>query len=181
MYELIVLSLLMTQPLHGYLIGKIMNNIVGPFAKISNGRLYPLLVKLEESGLIEVVADLSEEPENGRPTRNFRITDRGRERFHALMLDTSSNPGDYQRLFLNKVDAWHFLTLEERLQIIDHYITFCQGHLQHITAVSDNWLYNAKRISSVQHAEAEEVMLHMRDQWELELAWAKRLREKFGQ
>jgi DNA-binding PadR family transcriptional regulator len=37
MYELMVLSLLMRSPLHGYLIVKITNDMIGPWAKISRG------------------------------------------------------------------------------------------------------------------------------------------------
>lgn len=40
MYELIILSLLMREPLHGYLIAKIINDMIGPIAKVSHGWLY---------------------------------------------------------------------------------------------------------------------------------------------
>ena len=52
MYELIILSLLMREPIHGYLISKIINDIIGPIAKVSHGWLYPRLAKLEQEGLI---------------------------------------------------------------------------------------------------------------------------------
>ena len=48
MYEFIILAQLMNGPAHGYLIAKIINDMIGPFARISYGRLYPLLAKLEE-------------------------------------------------------------------------------------------------------------------------------------
>ncbi len=51
MYELIVLSLLMRFPLHGYLIAQIANDTIGPWAKLSNGTLYPLLTKFRAPGL----------------------------------------------------------------------------------------------------------------------------------
>ena len=54
MYELIILSLLMRFSLNGYAIAKIANDIIGPWAKVSNGTLYPLLTKLEKAGLIEL-------------------------------------------------------------------------------------------------------------------------------
>ncbi len=57
MYELIILSQLMVQPAHGYMIAKIINDMIGPYARISNGRLYPLLSKLEKSGLIDPVKE----------------------------------------------------------------------------------------------------------------------------
>ena len=52
MYELIILSLLMREPIHGYLIAKIINDMIGPIAKVSHGWLYPRLAKLEQEGLI---------------------------------------------------------------------------------------------------------------------------------
>ena len=55
MYELIILSILMRRTAHGYLISKIINDIFGPYTKVSNGRLYPLLAKLQHEGLIEIV------------------------------------------------------------------------------------------------------------------------------
>lgn len=52
MYELIILSLLMRSPSHVYLIVKITNDQIGPWAKISSGTLYPLLTRMEQVGLI---------------------------------------------------------------------------------------------------------------------------------
>ena len=82
-YELIILGTLMVGPFHGYLIAKIVQNILGPYGKISAGRLYPLLTKLEEGGLI-VVEPVSEQQERQQhrrshiPSRRYRITGDGR-------------------------------------------------------------------------------------------------------
>ena len=59
MYELIILSLLMSASVHGYLSVKVMNNIVGPYNKFSHGRLYPILAKFEEDGLITASVELA--------------------------------------------------------------------------------------------------------------------------
>ena len=134
MYELIILSLLMRQPAHGYLIAKIINDIIGPYAKVSNGRLYPLLSRLEVEGLIEADDATVETHQGERRVRSYKITELGRKRFHQLMLDTTSNPGDYQRLFTHKVSAFHFLLSAERLYLIDHYINYCEAHVLHLRA-----------------------------------------------
>src|ERR1700730_19117569 len=97
MYELIILSLLMHQPLHGYLIAKITNDMIGPWAKISNGTLYPLLTRLEKAGLIATSPEGSEQQRGDRQLRTFMVTEVGRKRFHQLMIDTSTNPGEYQK------------------------------------------------------------------------------------
>src|SRR5690242_4198817 len=119
MYELIILSLLMRFPLHGYLIAHIANDIIGPWAKISNGTLYPLLTKLEQSNLIALVNDVQNLSQTERSTRSFTITDAGRQRFYQLMLDTTSNIGDYQRLFHLKVPYLDLLQPRERLHILN--------------------------------------------------------------
>ena len=55
MYELIILSLLMRWPMHGYLIVKVTNDQIGPWAKMSSGTLYTILSRLEQTGLIAVI------------------------------------------------------------------------------------------------------------------------------
>src|SRR5215472_4810363 len=127
-YELIILGTLMGGSFHGYLIAKIVQNILGPYQKLSKGRLYPLLMKLEEGGLI-VAERGSEQPEprSHIPSRSYRLTEAGRTRFHALMMDTTSYPGEYQRLFLQKVAYFSFLQPQERLHLVEHYIGYCQS------------------------------------------------------
>src|SRR5262245_45987167 len=101
MYELIILSLLMRGATHGYVIAGVVNDVIGPFARASNGRIYPLLAKLAAEGLIAV----SEEATSvgGRLSRSFSITEAGRARFRQLMLDTSATPRVYRDLFAFKV------------------------------------------------------------------------------
>src|SRR5690242_6137548 len=110
MYELIILALLNNNvTFHSYLIAKIINDIVGPYAKISNGRLYPLLARLEKEGLISVAGEGGEEHTNARPVQSYRITGLGRQRFYHLMMDVTSNPGDYQRLFYFKTGMFDMI------------------------------------------------------------------------
>src|SRR5947209_4362513 len=104
---------------HGYLIASIINDIIGPYARVSNGRLYPLLAKMEQAGLIAVRTEGGRDksgpyaappggrdksgpyaaPPGDRQLRVYEITEAGRKRFRALMMDTSLNPGEYQKLF----------------------------------------------------------------------------------
>jgi DNA-binding PadR family transcriptional regulator len=182
MYELIILSQLMLQPAHGYMIASIINDMIGPYARISNGRLYPLLSKLEKSGLI---APYTEEPagqQSDRQLRSYVITEAGRKRFHELMMDTTSNPGEYQKIFLQKASMLEFLKSSERLRLIDHYINYCQVHILHITAEADDLAQRAPDWGpewGPAHLKAIlDVMQHMVDQWQVELNWAKALHER---
>lgn len=179
MYELIILSILMRETAHGYLIASIINDIIGPYAKISNGRLYPLLSKLEELGLIVTVDQTFKTSRGERSVRSYEITDEGRERFHELMMDTTSNPGDYRQIFLQKVAVIRFLKPAERLYLIDHYINYCQAHILHLTAEGDDLKTNKHASLTPAHLSATlKVMQHLIDQWRLELEWARSLREE---
>lgn len=181
MYELIILSLLMRVPMHGYLIAHIISDIIGPYAKLSNGRLYPLLARLEESRLIEIDEEAAKEQHGKRTSRSYRITEAGRKRFHTLMMDTTSNPGEYQRIFLQKVTMFHFLLPSERFYLIDHYINYCRAHVLHLIAKKEylaegnyhryeggEWVLPAKL----------DVMTHMASQWQQEISWALHLRKQ---
>lgn len=195
MYEFIVLAQLMQGPAHGYLIAKIINDMIGPYARISYGRLYPLLAKLEQGGLIEAVSDSKTGQQHDRNLRIYKITDAGWLRFLLLMNDTSSNPGDYARLFAHKVAAFAFIRPAERLRLIDHYITYCQAHVFHMqaeaedlvrtVALMDEWHRDspdmAKGFPRMDDESLEytvSVMQHTIDQWEHEIEWARDLREK---
>ncbi len=109
----------MNGPAHGYLMAKIINDMIGPHARLSYGRLYPLLAKLEQNGLIAAESTAPGGQQSDRQLRVYKITGAGRTRFHILMNDTSSSPGEYQKLFAYKVAAFGFITPVERLRLIE--------------------------------------------------------------
>lgn len=183
MYEFIILQRLMEMPMHGYLIAKILNDIIGPFAKVSNGRLYPLLIKLEQDGLIEAADDAQacQQWPSDRRQHPYRITEAGRKRFHQLMMDTTSNPGDYGRLFWLKVQSFDDLQAAERLYLTDHYLNYCQTHFFHLkTEMADLAEENARQhFFTPERLEATlYTMRHYLEQWRLELDSAHSLRER---
>ncbi len=182
MYELIVLTLLMQNPAHGYGIIKVMNDIMGPYSKVSHGRLYPLLAKLEAEGFIAAFDDGQNEQAGGRQLRSYQITKRGQERFHALMTDTISTTGDYQKTFLYKVQGMEFLQPSERLFLLDHYLNFCQAHILYLTARADELermsVQGTLRMSATRIKTTLNLIRHVADQWRLELDWANQMREQ---
>jgi len=186
-YELIILGTLMVGPFHGYLIAKIMQNILGPYGKISAGRLYPLLMKMEEAGLISVepVAEQQEHQQQRRfqiPSRRYRITEAGCRRLHILMMDTTSYLGDYQKVFLQKVAYFSFLQPEERLHLIEHYIGYCKSLVSYGTTraeeLAQSGTENPIGMTAEQLADLLTGMQHKIQQWQQELLWAEGLREK---
>src|SRR5205085_10012698 len=179
MYELIVLSLLMSGRAHGYSIIKIMNDLAGPYTKFSHGRLYPLLARLEREGFIVTVDEAFGEQAGGRHLRSYEITEKGRERFHAVMMNMTSIVGDYQKLFLHKVQAMEHLEPGERLILLEHYINFCQAHLLYLIAKVEEVLRpQTQGMSPVQFKAPVKIMQHVADQWRLELEWANELLEE---
>ena len=180
MYELIILSLLVRFPAHGYLIAHIINDMIGPYARVSNGRLYPLLAKLEQDGLIEADDEIEPGQRGERNSRRYRITEVGRKRFYVLMLDTTSNLGEYQRMFHYKAPLLYLLKPADRLYLIDHYLNYCQAHVLHLTAEAEDLAIGYSSHSyqgmEISLAATLDVMKHMTEQWRLEVAWALRLR-----
>lgn len=180
MYEMIVLALLMRGPKSGYLIAKIINDMIGPYARLSNGRLYPLLNKLEAAGLIAI-----SERESMQRSRTYEITSTGETRFHELMMDTVSNPGDYQRIFWFKLPYLDYLEPAERLYLLDHYINYCQTHLFHVRNEMEDLVRKTRDhpgayvdMSSAWLESTLRAMRHLERHWELErenaLEWRTR-------
>jgi DNA-binding PadR family transcriptional regulator len=182
MYELVILAHLMACPAHGYLIAKIINDMIGPYARLSSGRLYPLLAKLEKNGLITVDTEAQSGQHGDRYLRIYKITEAGRFRFHTLMRDTSSNPGEYDELFRIKMTAFEFITPVERLRLIDHYIHYCQAHIHHLHGeIDDMWRDSQDyphMVASPYHVQSVvNSMEHSIARWQLELDWAKSLQQ----
>ena len=178
MYELMILSILIRWSTHGYQIAKIINDMIGPYAKMSNGRLYPLLSKLEAQGIIIAIEEKGQNAKGRRNQQSYQITDEGRVRFHELMMDTTSNPGEYRQVFLQKVPTLRYLKPSERLYLIDHYINYCQAHILHLMAESEDLQGRSAQVEPVHIEAAVGVMQHLMDQWQLELDWAKSLRQQ---
>lgn len=180
MYEFIILAHLMRGPMHGYLIAKIINDMNGPYLRVSNGTIYPAFARLEHQGLIVVETSLPDTQSGEREPHIYRITEAGRQRFYDLMLDTNPNQKAYQETFLQKTGFFAFITLQERLRLIDHYIHYCQSHILYEQAEIDDLLKQVKPSEQTvwKREDMEGAMQHILERWQLELAWAQRLRER---
>jgi DNA-binding PadR family transcriptional regulator len=181
MYELIILSLLMREPFHGYLISKIINDIIGPIATVSHGWLYPRLAKLEEEGLVVSSFDDDEGEKGERRLRTYHITEDGRKRFYELMMNTTSNPGEYSKFFWQKVSFLEYLHPAERLHLIDHYINYCQTHILHLKVQAKNLVEGKVQYHTLDAAQLEgtlHVLRRSTSHWQVDLEYANSLREK---
>ena len=67
-------------PLHGYGIAKRIEQISGDLLTVNQGTLYPVLLKLEQEG--SIVSDWGSS-ENNRRARFYRLTRDGQKQLHA--------------------------------------------------------------------------------------------------
>lgn len=181
MYELLVLALLMRWPLYAYLITDITNSIMGPWEKISRGSLSALLKKLEQAGCIEP-GDRARVPfPSARASQVFTITSVGRERFYQLMMDTTSNPGTYQRIFRIKALHLEFIPPKDQLYLIEHYMYYCQAGTRCVRAEAHDMATNPMKVETASdffRTTALDLMEVVAQEWELELNWAQSIRER---
>ena len=179
MYELLILSLLMHWPLHAYRIAKIGNEIIGPEEQISTGTLSSLLSKLVQAGLIAPADPATTPFPTDRPSHVFGITPAGREHFLELMLDTSSHPGTYRRLFHLKSLHLDLLPLESQLFLVEHYLAHCRQILRSRHAEEQDMVNDSRKQEHMSPVlrEAARALIRLKiEQWQLELAWAQSLR-----
>jgi DNA-binding PadR family transcriptional regulator len=179
-YELIILSLLTRLPMHGYLIVKVTNDLIGPWARISSGSLSTILNGLEEKGLIVTLPRERETSTRGtRRSRTFTITEEGRKRFHQLMMDTSSNLGEYQKFFHRKLEYFDLLRPNERLLLVNHYINYCQATILHLQTERESLVHElADHPTPAFLQNVVRVMTHVEQQWQAELEWVRDIREQ---
>jgi len=175
MYEFLVLAQLSRRPMHGYLIAKIIGNMIGPIRHVQWGALYPVLTRLEQEGLI--CADDRGEDEEARAKKSFAITDKGRHRLHELLMDTNHHRGEYDSLFSHKVAFFWSLNPEERLHLSRDYAAYAQQHLDHIDSKCRD-IVAQMQIPQDQKDCILTVMQHRRAYWENELLWAQELIEQ---
>ena len=178
MYELIMLSLLMRFPLNRYQLAKVVNDKLGPYAKLSNGTLYPLLAKMEQMGLVVAPVQDLQETRREHPSRLFHITNIGRQRFHQLMMDTTSFQSDYQRIFLFKLSSLDLLPLTNRLYLLNHYVSYCQAHVLHFTTEAQSLTQDIASFAGsllVFQGRSLAAINHLVEHWHSEAAWAMQL------
>lgn len=178
-YELLVLSLLMYWPLHAYRIAKIANEIIGPEDQVSTGTLSTLLNKLTQIGLITSVDPDMTPFASDRSSRVFALTPAGRERFFTLMLDTTSHPGNYRRIFRIKALHLELLPPESQIFLVEHYMAYCQQFIHSKQAdvqdVSDHPLKQEHMQPAFRQMALALIQLKI-EEWRLELAWVQSLR-----
>jgi len=88
-------------PLHGYAIARRIEQISGELLSVNQGTLYPVLLKLEQEGSIASEWGASE---NNRKARFYRLTRSGRKQLQAESRGWEQTAAIIGRFFVLKVD-----------------------------------------------------------------------------
>jgi transcriptional regulator len=86
-------------PLHGYGIARRIEQISGDLLAVNQGTLYPVLLKLEQEGSIDSEWGASE---NNRKARFYRLTRDGRKQLQAEARDWEQTAAIIERFFAVK-------------------------------------------------------------------------------
>ena len=117
MYEIVILGELLEGDTSGYRLGLVLNHILGPGRKISNGTLHPILVKLSRAGFIE----WREDPANSRGKKLASITAAGHAEFERLMAEPVVENARRDETYRFKISQLRKVAVPVRLQILRDY------------------------------------------------------------
>ncbi len=169
----------MRWPLHGYLMVKIANAIIGPEENISRGTLSTLLARLHRDGLVTLAGKETRSFPSSQSTRVYVITPEGKKRFEQLMLEIPEHPGAYSRLFHIKALHLDLLPPEQQRVLTGHYLQYCRDILASKEADIADFTSNPQKraYSSDPHLRetAASLMRLKARQWEQEVEWAHQL------
>jgi DNA-binding PadR family transcriptional regulator len=112
--EILLLSRLAREPLHGYELRKAVEASTG--RTLSNNSLYPTLRRFVDAG---AVSRSAEEQEAKPPRHVYTITDVGRELLHDMLADFPADLALNDTEFLARVGNFGRLREEERKRVLD--------------------------------------------------------------
>ncbi|WP_410672885.1 PadR family transcriptional regulator [Amycolatopsis sp. cmx-4-68] len=112
--EILLLSRLDREPMHGYELRKAVEASTGH--TLSNNSLYPTLRRFVDAGAVS----RSAEEQEAKPLRHvYTITDVGRELLHDMLADFPAELALSEEEFLARVGSFSRLTPQERARVLD--------------------------------------------------------------
>ena len=128
--ELVILSLILEQPMHGYQIeGQITLRNMRAWTDLATSSIYYLLGKLEEKGLIEQIPNKPENQEK-RPKKVYQVTEKGRLRWKESTLQALSRPkATYTNFLMGLHNLWN-IPPAEALEAVESYRDWLEKDLQ---------------------------------------------------
>lgn len=127
--ELVILSLLCEQPMHGYQVEQeISGRNMRAWTDLSTSSIYYVLQRLEEKGLIEQTE--SPEPQKAVPRRVFKITATGERSWKMATLTSLSQPRiTYTNFLMGLHNLWNIPPIEA-LEAVKYYRAWLEKDLQ---------------------------------------------------
>lgn len=129
--ELAVLGVLRESPLHGYELRKRLISVMGLFATISYGSLYPTLKGLVRQGFI---VEQDENPSGAYPKRTrivYALTDAGKDHFSELVTDSGPAAWD-DEIFSIRMSFFGQTKAETRIHILEGRRSRMEERLAHL-------------------------------------------------
>lgn len=158
MYELFVLGQLMDQPMSGYLMRHILQQMVGRQRQISFGMIYPLFDRLAKADYIT----LREVVQPGKRAKKVAtITQPGRQRFYDLMAEPVVVNPNTDFTFSVKFRNFHQVDRELRVTILRAYQAYLTANQTYIdqraaqlptTNITASDLHDALRVMALDRA-----------------------------
>lgn len=127
--ELVILSLICEQPMHGYQIEQeITQRNMRAWTDLSTSSIYYILQRLEEKGFIERSQDQTSTA--GVPRKVYGITPAGKSQWHESTLQALAQPTfTYTNFLMGLHNLWG-IPAEEALQAVRTYRDWLAGDLQ---------------------------------------------------
>lgn len=128
--ELVILSLILEQPQHGYQIEQqITLRNMRAWTDLATSSIYYLLGKLEEKGLIQQIPKETENQEK-RPKKIYQVTEKGRLRWKESTLQALSTPKTtYTNFLMGLHNLWN-IPPAEALEAVESYRDWLEKDLQ---------------------------------------------------
>jgi DNA-binding PadR family transcriptional regulator len=162
MNDLIILATLLSQPKHGYQLKREAGFIFGDTA-LHNNLIYPMLRRFTKEGWVTKKALAGQ---RGQTRQQYALTAFGRKTLIERLgqfgqQDAGSFPG-----FITRVGMFQILALATRKQILQQREGYLLQREQQFAALAENLELDGY---------AAEVVIYLRKQLQLELAWIRRL------
>ena len=127
--ELVILSLICEQPLHGYQIEhQITQRNMRVWTDLTTSSIYYILQRLEEKGFIEKI--VPEASEKGVPRKTYRITRDGKKQWKAATLQALSHPKvTYTNFLMGIHNLWN-ISPGEAVEAVNIYRAWLENDLQ---------------------------------------------------
>jgi len=164
MSDLVILSILLAGPKHGYQLKQEAGYVLGQEA-LHNNIVYPLLRRFAQEGWVtqKVVPG-----ERGQKRHQYALTALGRKTIVQKLSEYGESDAKSPQGFMTRVGLFQMLTPEVRQRILDVRTEHLEKHAAHLARIHELFSLNTY---------ARETTQFLQKQVETELSWIRHLRK----